>query len=349
MCIYYTSRNDLTYDGEEHVFPAGLGGKTMLPKGYVSDQFNQEISKLERKFCNESLFSFPRQFEGPGSRGRLGERHESRSGVLLSIDEGKDKFSLVYIKKGVFHTLPLIEINTNPYSLQLHLPAENPEVSAKMMDNFHAQLQQLEERKTKRINDDRIPKGRILVTLQSGIRDNLNCFIFKNENTPESLTEGSITQLFANINFEKIEVTHPEKFQVKVTQEAVLNDQIWRVPGKIALNYFALQFGKEAALNPMFDAARHWIAGINSSFTQAGAMTNYDPFPAITKKLSKDYHSVLLYPYNGDIIARVTIYFFPIHITLAEKVNANIPVTGMVIDYKNGREIPMGEFLQDTH
>lgn len=37
MCIYYGDILGLTYEKREHIFPAGMGGKIMLPKGYVSD------------------------------------------------------------------------------------------------------------------------------------------------------------------------------------------------------------------------------------------------------------------------------------------------------------------------
>jgi len=42
MCIYYT--------GREHIFPAGIGGMQKLPQGYVSDEFNNDTSKLEQVF-----------------------------------------------------------------------------------------------------------------------------------------------------------------------------------------------------------------------------------------------------------------------------------------------------------
>ena len=40
MCIYLGNSDKLTYQKQEHVFPAGLGGKRMLDYGVVSDQAN---------------------------------------------------------------------------------------------------------------------------------------------------------------------------------------------------------------------------------------------------------------------------------------------------------------------
>lgn len=44
-CIYYGNQEGLTYNKREHVFPASLGCKTMLPKGWVSDQANEFFLK----------------------------------------------------------------------------------------------------------------------------------------------------------------------------------------------------------------------------------------------------------------------------------------------------------------
>ena len=46
MCIFYGSNEKLTYNSQEHIFPATIGGIVKLPKGYVSDQANKYFSKL---------------------------------------------------------------------------------------------------------------------------------------------------------------------------------------------------------------------------------------------------------------------------------------------------------------
>ena len=68
MCIYYGDMPELTYNKREHIFPAGLGGKTMLPKGYVSDQANELFSPLEAKLMHDSLLSTSRSLFDPGKR-----------------------------------------------------------------------------------------------------------------------------------------------------------------------------------------------------------------------------------------------------------------------------------------
>lgn len=47
MCIYLKIEKDLTYDGQEHIIPAGLGCCTKLDTGVVSDKANKYFSKIE--------------------------------------------------------------------------------------------------------------------------------------------------------------------------------------------------------------------------------------------------------------------------------------------------------------
>jgi hypothetical protein len=71
-CIYLKGTEPvLSFNSQEHIFPAGIGGIQMLPKGYVSDQFNNSFSKIELDFMRNSLIALPRQFYGPGKRGSI--------------------------------------------------------------------------------------------------------------------------------------------------------------------------------------------------------------------------------------------------------------------------------------
>src|SRR6202012_3750045 len=83
QCIYYITRTDLSFETAEHVFPAGLGGIMTLPKGYVSKEFNNDISQVELRFMRESLIALPRQILGPGKKGKAGIKHATKSAVHL--------------------------------------------------------------------------------------------------------------------------------------------------------------------------------------------------------------------------------------------------------------------------
>lgn len=84
-CIYYGNQEGLTYNKREHVFPASLGCKTMLPKGWVSDQANELFSPMEEILTRRSLISTERALFGPGKRGSLAPQKAAQSDVCVLV------------------------------------------------------------------------------------------------------------------------------------------------------------------------------------------------------------------------------------------------------------------------
>lgn len=69
-CIYFGNTNiQLSYNKQEHVIPASLGGKIKLPKGVVSDQANELFSSRELKAVRNTFLAINRNNNGPGKRG----------------------------------------------------------------------------------------------------------------------------------------------------------------------------------------------------------------------------------------------------------------------------------------
>lgn len=69
-CIYKkNSETILTYKGEEHIIPAGLGGIQKLPKGVVSDEVNHLFSQREMIALRKTFLAINRNNNGPGKRG----------------------------------------------------------------------------------------------------------------------------------------------------------------------------------------------------------------------------------------------------------------------------------------
>lgn len=89
-CIYYGNQEGLTYNKREHVFPASLGCKTMLPKGWVSDQANELFSPMEEILTRRSSISTERALFGPGKRGSLAPQKAAQSDVCVGVDEKGD-------------------------------------------------------------------------------------------------------------------------------------------------------------------------------------------------------------------------------------------------------------------
>lgn len=69
-CIYYCDKHRrLTYKSSEHIISSAIGGRRTLPKGYVSDQANNFLSKYELACMRYSPLFIERAKLGPGKRG----------------------------------------------------------------------------------------------------------------------------------------------------------------------------------------------------------------------------------------------------------------------------------------
>lgn len=72
QCIYYKyGTENLEFSNQEHIIPAGLGGITKLPRGYVSNEANNFFSSFELRALRNSMLSINRNNHGPGRRGSL--------------------------------------------------------------------------------------------------------------------------------------------------------------------------------------------------------------------------------------------------------------------------------------
>ena len=122
QCIYYESK-ELTYNKQEHVVPAGLGGTLKLPKGYVSDQANEMFSKLEAIALRTTLIAGVRNYIGPAHRGKMTPHRKNNPHIqLLKLNEKygyiqsqemKYKLGFTLDKKAYFLSQILISLNNN--------------------------------------------------------------------------------------------------------------------------------------------------------------------------------------------------------------------------------------------
>lgn len=102
MCIYYGESENLTYEKQEHVILAGLGGHIKLEKGVVSDQANEYFSPLEREVLEKSFIMVNRVIEGPGKRGKTSEKYATTSAVSLVCQENEYYLGIMKGIQGYF-------------------------------------------------------------------------------------------------------------------------------------------------------------------------------------------------------------------------------------------------------
>ena len=103
MCIYYGTREDLTYKKQEHIFPTVIGGIQKLNQGVVSDQANELFSPLELKLMRNSIISVARTLKGSGKRGSLSPRKATKSRVTIWKARKRRHCILVFEKRDPFY------------------------------------------------------------------------------------------------------------------------------------------------------------------------------------------------------------------------------------------------------
>lgn len=96
MCIYYGTKDALTYTSKEHIFPATIGGIETLPLGYVSDEANKYFSTLESNLVTSSFIGLDKSFWGPGKRGG---KKPGRLPITVVIEDEKEYLGFTFYGK----------------------------------------------------------------------------------------------------------------------------------------------------------------------------------------------------------------------------------------------------------
>jgi hypothetical protein len=328
-CIYYPQQTGLTFTNSEHVIPAGIGGRQTLPKGYVSDQFNNDISGAELRFMRESILAMPRQMVGPGKRGRTTPQHATRSAIqLIGISSEPGQFSLGYLQLAKAIHLAQIRLNIQTGLVNWSVDASQPQPD----DFFITQLRKLNEANTRYINAAELPEHEILIGFDE------DTYIARPANSNFTLTPEITAGLIASIasHTEPANVQHQP---VSIRQPAHFDDDFYRVCAKIAMNTLALLKGQEFVLDTRFDAIRNYIArgGINTAVT-------YIPIPRLMPRFPPDAHQVIIAATQKKLAAVVCFYnYFALSVILAEDFTTPFIPDGLICDWQNKREYLLSE------
>lgn len=203
MCIYYVDRKDLTYDSQEHIFPAAIGGIAVLPKGYVSDQANNDFSAMELITFTQSAVSLSRTFEGPGKRGSKNPKGKHNICLMTGLKSSEKVLGLIFM--GTPHLIPQVRFNTqNGEAHYTRNPVDEKgfEKMFKAFESFGGKYVDLQEKE--------LQEHQILI----GVNDK-NIFVAHNENfivTNEKLQE--IFSAFRD-NFDSNSFISPAKYSIE--------------------------------------------------------------------------------------------------------------------------------------
>lgn len=258
MCIYFGDQDNLTYVGEEHIFPAAIGGMCTLEKGCVSDQANSIFDKLENEFTHASTVWLCRAFSGPGKRGS-----KKPSGTVRVFNYSKnnkpEKLSFGILSMGKIYHIPQIIITHDSFSFTDECSSDN-----ELMKSYHKFISKLsdfnKDSRFTNITPDDYSEDTILIGFY-----NRRWYVVCSD----------IEKLYS-----RIEVAIKSKESIggisHNTFQASLNDKIQesevsdRVYAKIAFNVLCKLNGTDFVSSKSFDKFKQWVVTgepINDNWT----------------------------------------------------------------------------------
>lgn len=347
MCIYYKEREGLSYAKREHVFPAGIGGILTLPQGVVSDQFNYDISKIERSFLRDGIISIPRQFWGPGKRGNLNPKRATKSKIQLITDVSNPNiFALGYTQLGRNFEIPHldIDITTGECKFSFSRSEMSPEG---VITEFTNTCLSKHAPQFKITYSDILPLNRILIGITKDMGQSDEIIIYQNSKTEFEVSNDRLKDIISRLAFNAppIETTYMPRVEGKLTFHL---DHL-RIYGKIAINYLAFKMGKEIVLDPAFDACRNWIA-YGGHYDDV--KLNYDSdntFRIDAEILPADSHHVYVTSIENVVLAEVCLYGSNrVSLLLARDLRAKVNLCGMVCDWKKRVELDIFQAIAET-
>lgn len=250
-CIYLFKHNKepLTYASREHIFPAAIGGKIKLEKGFVSDQANNLFSQEFERDVSQNYFKMHRQFLKIGKRGKSSESALWKSSTVEVGEINKEYLLTNFINEKV-NAIPQITffIETS----KTELKGLKTEGDAK---DFIEKIKQFEMQENFLLNDivDSRFEGKIIFGLH-----NKKWYLGIASKDIRNMAVSRISSFIeSNITIEGI--THV-KAPATIDYKLVYKDQMFmRYCAKIAFNYLAYIKGQEHVLGEEYDIIRKFI------------------------------------------------------------------------------------------
>lgn len=336
MCIYLGNGEKLTYKKQEHVFPAGLGGKQMLDHGVVSDQANGLFSPMELTLMRHSLIAFERMMYGPGKRGSLNPAKASKSAVTVGLqDDGQP--ILCYTAAGKPYNIPQFYRHENKVTLSVPNECANAE---KQIQSFLVSLEHFPDKYTF-LSSEYIVDGDIIVGFSDG-----TYYVAANDVKPsKSRIESEVRDLLANFQMKELKY---DEHHAKQSHRLGENSEIARMYAKIAINVLAFRKGSEYASHPNFSEIREWIlTGESSTEFFFLPQIQIEPPDDIMKLIPPKAHWCILVCGDGKLNAIVCLYNrYVRRFTLGNLPEGkNFLLDGYICDWNNGHEYTILQFV----
>lgn len=343
-CIYYKNRDDLTYQNQEHIFPAALHGIKKLPKGYVSTEANNYFSKMENEMIHGSLVFFYRSIFGPTRR--KGKKKKDQTKVVQIMKESEDptKVILGYMEEGTPVLIPQLYLK-EPIG-ELHFPRTDLNEFQKLVEQFLSTLQmddvQIHLKNSKDIEGHDVIVGFANKVLYFGV--NPDYVISDNEKKTIKNKAKKVFQDNKDLLLSKD--FHEGNNRVQAYYHLCESIDTYRVFGKIAFNVLAEIKGQDYALDDAFDSFREWVMGKDDP-DYSNFIPVVDSSMEFKKLVPYSSHWCVFLNIGGDLCAVVSLYnSIERKIVLAKGRGKDFPmIDGMICDWRNGKEYRLIDYI----
>lgn len=349
-CIYtLCDEAQAKFESGEHIIPRCIGGSVKLDKEWVSEDFNNKISKAEREFARMyPLITLPRMMDGPTGR----KEHHGRMGVGFLKIRGTDQLQLGYIDEGVPRTIwqliaPMDALEQNlikNISCIVEKNGEELQLIEKLA-KYEGEIIIVKARKTDFGRD--IAVGWINKQVYAGVSSDIDKEVAEQfaRKLLQLVCDGKLQQANKASAKEKCQVEYQGKTAFSISE-------IDRVYAKIAFNVLANIKGQKFVLRSEFDCIRNAIV-TGEGITEQVSMPNAGPSQDIAKhlKLSKDEHLILLQQEDDQLIGVVNLYGrkgASVMIRLSTSWIEPFDATGYICDWKNKKEQTIEEYIKDN-
>lgn len=268
LCIYTREdENTATFASAEHIFPACIGGIRCLPRGWVSDQFNNMLSRAELGFAREyPPIAISRMFSPAAGR----KRHTGRDriGVFQNTENGTDyMLGFIYnmkpfpIDQIIIPGTPPAGEDGSTYAVRVIAAPSSTRTNDEQIRSFWQKLREYNGSPTC-IKDKKLPAK----TYWLGCKDKRWYLGLNSEENPE-IIKPKLQGLVQQVSSQDIEAAlcghsgpiKEEHHVVSSFQYSVNTKDYLRVSAKIAVNCLAFLKGRETVLSPAFTPLKEAI------------------------------------------------------------------------------------------
>ncbi|MEG0448996.1 MAG: hypothetical protein RR595_03965 [Lysinibacillus sp.] len=339
-CIYLKkSEPEVSFSSEEHIFPAGIGGIKKLPSEYVSDDCNNDFSSIELGFMRNSLISLPRQFFGPGKRGKLASRYATKSSIsIVSNVDDPNEIELGYISLGKPYSISQIKVNINGTAKFISSSIDD---ATKQISDFSSNLTKFANKyiliKEEKFADDEFTLG-----FHEG-----NWYLGLSNEENQSQVSNFIQKIIDQKSFEN-KTPSVGTMQPKVKLSMQVDEGYFRICAKIIFNYIASIQGQDFALKKCFDPLRNWIVkGGENHFAEL--LSGQALFKGIS--FPPQAHKLIITKVDSSLIGYISFYgdSFSTIVYLCDDFTDPFEIEGFICDWENRREFRLLEYINTLH